>query len=435
MAKEVNFSRLDHYWKIYLFALPSVVIISAFSYFPAVSAMYHAFYRWNCSTVNQFIGMSNFRDLLGWSPALWIVDAIWIVLMMMTLTRKPDWAKERAPYVLGGLVLTLAVMVNGYAATQTGNLANVRALNVPLNEFVKFMPVSVFCTLAGVGLHAFFQARWSLLVRGILVLYGFLWFFYKTMLLTGDQTLWAGFAVTFIFVVANIFKMIPAIATAVAIHRLKNERWQYIYRVLFVIPMIIPAMVYLLLWKFFYDPTQGILNRLFEMSGIMNLLVHLDTFFGWGIFLPGQVPAWLGDKALVIPSLIFWGFPWVGIVGVLIYLSGLQSIGTDVYEAADLDGVNWFQKFLHIEMPLIATQIRINMIMMIIATLKGYQNILVILGDSGGPQGVCMVPGLYMFRNAFVEGYAGKACAIGLLLFVFILLLTEINNRYVRVEK
>ncbi len=50
-------------------------------------------------------------------------------------------------------------------------------------------------------------------------------------------------------------------------------------------------------------------------------------------------------------------------------------------------------------------------------------------------QGVALVPGLYMFRSAFVQNLAGKACAIGLILFAFILILTGINNRYVRVEK
>jgi ABC-type sugar transport system permease subunit len=72
---------------------------------------------------------------------------------------------------------------------------------------------------------------------------------------------------------------------------------------------------------------------------------------------------------------------------------------------------------------------------MIIATLQGYGLIYVLFGTSGGPKGVAMVPGLYMFKNAFEAGRAGYACAIGLVLFVFILLLTEINNRYVRVEK
>ena len=58
-----------------------------------------------------------------------------------------------------------------------------------------------------------------------------------------------------------------------------------------------------------------------------------------------------------------------------------------------------------------------------------------LIGIDGGPKGTALVPGLYMFREAFQNGYMGYACAIGFVLFLFILVLTELNNRYVRVEK
>jgi len=435
MAKMVGFRRLKTYWPIYLFVLPSVALIGTLAYYPAVSALHHAFYRWDCSTVEDFVGLENFTRLLGWAPLLWSVFATWVCLLMMTLTRKPVWARKRAPWALVGLAgVTWAIFWLGSRAAPAEGVA-AQILSLPAAEAAGWFVWTVGYTLAGVALCALWENRFTLVVRGALVLFGFLWFFYRSMLITGDSVLWAGFGVTFIFVVANLVKMLPSIATAVFIHRLKSERWQYIYRVLFVVPMIIPGMVYLLLWKFFYDPTQGLLNRMLNGTGAMNILVSVDNWIGLGVFHAGGNPSWLGDASLVIFSLIFWGFPWVGVVGVLIYLSGLSSISKDVYEAADIDGINWFQKFLYIELPLITTQVRINLVLMIIGTLKGYGHILVILGDGGGPKGVALVPGLYMFRNAFREGYAGYACAIGLIIFVFILILTEINNRYVRVEK
>jgi raffinose/stachyose/melibiose transport system permease protein len=252
----------------------------------------------------------------------------------------------------------------------------------------------------------------------------------------GDPVLWSGFGIVFILVAFNIPKMIPSIATAVFIHRLKSEKFNYIYRVLFVIPMIIPGMVYLLLWKFFFDPNIGIFNKVLVYSKIMNVLVYLDKAFHWGgVFREGYMPVWLGNEHLVLPAFIIWGFPWIGVVGVLIYLAGLQGIPTSVYEAADLDGASPFQKFLHIEFPLILTQIRINLVLMIIGTLKTYAFILILFGEEGGPNGKLMVPGLLMFASAFSRQQAGYACAIGLIIFFFILLLTELNNRYVRVEK
>ncbi len=428
MAKHISVRRLVSYWRLYLFALPAAALVGIFSYFPAASAIYHAFFRWNGSYVKEFVGLYNFHQLLGWSPFLWLVMAAWVVLMMAVLVGKPLWLARAAPWGLSALVVALGAALFAAADTST-------VLHMTAGEAWVWYGRALWATLVGVAVHQVFRTGWSQWVQGICVLYGFLWFFYQSMISTGDQTLWSGFGVIFILVLANLVKMVPSIVTAVFIHRLKSERWQYIYRVLFVVPMIVPAMVGLLVWKSFYDPTQGILNRILLGSGFLDVLVWIDGLFGWDVFHAGTNPSWLGDASLVIPSLIFWGFPWVGTVGVLIYLTGLASIDESVYEAADLDNASTLQKFFYIELPLILTQVRINLVLMIIGTLQTYGQILILLGDSGGPRGVALVPGLYMFRSAFVELYAGKACAIGLIVFFFILILTEINNRFVRVEK
>lgn len=250
-----------------------------------------------------------------------------------------------------------------------------------------------------------------------------------------DHVFWNSFITIGILVVANVFKMIPSIFLAVLIHRLTSDRWQYWYRVLVVLPMIVPGLVTLFIWKFFFDPNFGVLNRVLDVTGIKSLLVNIDGVFSWGIFQEGIPIAWLGEPSLIVPSLIIWGFPWIGAVGVLIFLAGLQSIGTEVYEAADLDGVTPFQKFLYIELPLIMTQVRLMFVLMIISTLQGYGLQFLLLGEEGGPGGRGMVPGLWMFNRAFLAGEFGYACALGLFLFVFILILTMINNKYVRVDK
>lgn len=254
-----------------------------------------------------------------------------------------------------------------------------------------------------------------------------------------DPDLGHAFLVVAILFVASLFKMIPSIITAVVIHRITSDRARYIYRLLFVVPMVIPWMVVLLIWKFFYDPQVGLLNSFLQATRLLDVLAKVNQWFiGPGeaaIFEAGQPPAWLGDPSLVLPALIFWGFPWIGIIGVLIYLSGLEKIPSSVYECSELDGVGPLGKFFYIELPLIATQVRVNLVLMIIGVLKGYGLILVLLGNAGGPGGAAMVPGLYMYYNAFIQRKAGYACAIGILLFFIILGLTVINNKYVRVEK
>ncbi|MEM1026730.1 MAG: hypothetical protein AAGJ38_01470 [Planctomycetota bacterium] len=423
----------------------------------------------------------------------------------------------------------------------------------------------------------------------------------------GDPLFWQSFKVVMIMLLANLVKMWPAIIVAVALHRLTSDKMRYGFQVMFVIPMVIPAMVWLLIWKSFYEPELGVLNQLLNATGMMHVLAWLDgtdadpgvmpqiaallqpvregligPVFGnvWGLLLLGTAvltfavqrrtfasrwagyalivaapmsgplalrvmetaggpgllaigaaivvwclglaytlrtgwviwpfvtifafwaganepwraslliaaavvlaelvrsrqssiaandtlqrlgmiaviagsavvglgmiwtqptnqfitgaPAWLGSEDLVLPALILWGFPWVGTVGVLIYLAGLQQISNDVYEAAELDGVGPIGKLFRIELPLIMTQVRINLIFMTIGTLTSYEFYLILLGRDGGPGNVGMVPGLYMYRSAFIEGRYGYACALGMVMFVIILLLTIVYQKYVKVEK
>ena len=253
--------------------------------------------------------------------------------------------------------------------------------------------------------------------------------------LADDGVLWGSFGTVALLVLFNVVKMVPSIAMAVVLHRLRSERAQYWYRVLLVVPMVVPGLVTLFIWKFFFDPNLGPLNRLLDATGLKSLLVALDRAAGWGVFSADVPIGWLAQPELILPSLFLWGFPWIGAVGVLIYLAGLQGIGREVYEAAELDGVGPLGKFFYIELPLILTQVRLSLTLLIISTLQGFGLQLVLLGDSGGPGGRGLTPGLWMYNRAFIAGEFGYACAIGLVLFVSILVLTLVNNRYVRVEK
>ena len=303
-------------WRLYLFIVPSIVLVVTFSYFPAASAVYYSFFDWAGGDARQFAGLGNFR----------------------------------------------------------------RALH--------------------------------------------------------DQVLWESFKTVSILVVFNIFKLIPAIMLAVLIHRLRSDRWQFFYRAMLVVPMIVPQLVTLFIWKFFFDPNLGVLNRVLDVTGLKQVLVWLDrSVFHWGAFQEGVPIGWLSHPDLILPSLFIWGFPWIGAVGVLIFLAGLQSINVEIYEAAELDGIGPIGKFFHIELPLILTQVRLNLVLLIIGTLQGFGLMLLLLGDAGGPSGRGMVPGLWMYNRAFTAGEFGYACAIGMILFCFILALTWVNNRYVRIEK
>lgn len=250
-----------------------------------------------------------------------------------------------------------------------------------------------------------------------------------------DSTLLNSFVTVGALLVFNLFKMIPSILMAVLIHRITSDKWQYAYRALLVVPMIVPGLVTLFIWKFLLDPNLGALNQVIEATGFKHVLVAVNDFFGWSVFFQDVPIGWLSQPELILPALFIWGFPWIGTVGVLIYLAGLQSIGQEIYEAAELDGIGPFKKFLYIELPLILTQVRLSLVLLIVGTLGQYGLLLLLLNEYGGPGGRGMVPGLWMYNRAFVAGEFGYACAIGVVLAIVILGLTVINNRYVRVDK
>jgi raffinose/stachyose/melibiose transport system permease protein len=208
---------------------------------------------------------------------------------------------------------------------------------------------------------------------------------------------------------------------------------QYIYRVLFVVPMVIPGVVIILLWRFFFEPTVGILNTALRSTGFLGILAHIDGWFGWGVFTHQDV-AWLGEPLLAFPALIIWGFPWVGTFAVLTYLARLQGIGVEIYESAEIDGANAWNKFTHVELPLILSMVRINLVFVILGTLQDVALIMLLFGnDTGGPGGVVDVPALFMYREAFSMMHFGRACAIGVVLTLIVFALSKVNERIIRV--
>jgi ABC-type glycerol-3-phosphate transport system permease component len=244
---------------------------------------------------------------------------------------------------------------------------------------------------------------------------------YLTLIRKSD--FWASFRIALLIGLFNVLKMIPAIGVAICIHRARSERMQWLYRVAFVAPMVIPGLIVVLIWRsFFFEATSGYLNLFLNSTGLMNVLIWLDSnLLGLGIFAHGHQPAWLGDGRLLLFSAIVWGFPWVGSFAVLMYLAKLQSIPQELYEAGDLDGTTWWSKCTKIELPLIMGSIGLNLVFVIIGTLKDAGTILALAGVEGGPGGVVTVPSLYAFREAFVNQQFGAACAVGIVLTIVVI--------------
>lgn len=247
--------------------------------------------------------------------------------------------------------------------------------------------------------------------------------------LAQNTAFWQSFKTAGLLGLFSIAKMVPAIAVAVCIHRCRSARMQFLYRLMFVVPMVVPGLIIVLIWRsFFFDAISGYLNHLLFATGLIDALAWLDRTFDWGgTFASGERPAWLGDPRLILVACVLWGFPWVGSFAVLTYLARLQNIPLHIYEAAEIDGIGWWQKFTHIELPLIMGSIGLLLVLVVVETLKDAGMILALAGFEGGPGGAVTVPALFMIRKAFIEQQMGYACAVGIVLTVAVLVLQKVG--------
>jgi raffinose/stachyose/melibiose transport system permease protein len=207
---------------------------------------------------------------------------------------------------------------------------------------------------------------------------------------------------------------VPLLAAEV-IFGLKSRRIAYFWRVLLVIPMVVPWVVLILVWLFIYDPQAGILNTLLNAVGLED----------W-------TQLWLGDIRLALWCIAFFGFPWVSGLNLLIYLAGLDAIPHELFDAAAIDGASRFRRILHVDIPMVMGQVKLIFILTLITQLQNFQDILIF--TNGGPGQATYVPGLVLYHSAFQYSKMGYASAIGVVIFLVILVLTAINMRYIRSE-
>ena len=198
---------------------------------------------------------------------------------------------------------------------------------------------------------------------------------------------------------------------AVTIYHLRSERMQYIYRVAFVIPMVIPSVVGLLVWQYFYDPSFGLLDRLLHQVGLPQ-------------------PDWIGNPHLALLSLIFMGFPYVAPFSLLIFYAGLQNVPEEIFESAQLDGIGRVGNFFRLEVPLVLGQIKLIMILTVIGLLQSIMTPLVM--TDGGPGYATFMPGLYMYFAAFQNDEFGLGMAVAMIVFVLVMAVTLIQVKVIR---
>lgn len=178
----------------------------------------------------------------------------------------------------------------------------------------------------------------------------------------------------------------------------------YAYRGIFYLPNILGGVVTALLWMWVFNPDYGILNYLLSRIGVAG-------------------PSWLSDPDWALPAIVIMSVWNVG-TGVILFIAGLQSIPTHLYEAAELDGAGRWASLRYITLPMLSPTMLFFLITSLIGSFQVFDIAFVASSGSGGPLRSTLVYLLYFYQNGFRYFDMGYASALIWLLMVIILLLT-----------
>lgn len=181
-----------------------------------------------------------------------------------------------------------------------------------------------------------------------------------------------------------------------------------LYKVVLFLPNIVSMVVVGFIWRTIYNPATGPLVYLLEKVGFENLIQD-----------------WLGQKQTVMPALSV-AIVWFAVgFYVLIYLGGLSTVPEELYEAAAVDGINWWQRLFKITLPLIAQSVTINIIVSTIAILTLFDLPYVL--TQGGPGYASQTMALMSYQYAFKAMSQGKAMAMAVMLTLITVLFAVVE--------
>jgi multiple sugar transport system permease protein len=222
---------------------------------------------------------------------------------------------------------------------------------------------------------------------------------------TQDPRFWGAMGVTIMYAaIALPTGTILALLLAV----LCNQRVPFVrlYRTIFYMPSVVPAVAAALIWQKLLQRDGGWINTVLEGVGIAG-------------------PNWLGDERTAVPALVI--ISWWGLGNaMIIYLAGIQGVPTELYEAARVDGANAITRFRRITLPMISPVILYNVVIGLINTFQYFTTAYVLTNGLGTPNYATYFYNMYLYDQAFPYGAQGYASALAWILLVVVLLITII---------
>jgi ABC-type sugar transport system permease subunit len=226
-----------------------------------------------------------------------------------------------------------------------------------------------------------------------------------------DPTFWPSLRATAIFVLISVpASLVAGLALAVLVNRgLPGVR---LFRTVFYLPVVLPSIAVLALWKYLYDPQYGLADTLLRKLGLPTV-------------------AWLGDTRTALASIVVIGL-W-GIGGtMIIFLAGLQAVPKEMYEAAQLDGAGPVRMFVKITLPMITPILLLQLMLQINAAFQTFNQVAVLTKGGPGTSTDVLMYKIYNdgFANYLAAPQLGYATAETWVLFFIVMLVTLVTLRF-----
>ena len=223
---------------------------------------------------------------------------------------------------------------------------------------------------------------------------------------TADELFWPSLWRTFQYSIAVVpIGLAGSLCLAMLLNR--GLPGTNVFRTVFFIPHLVPAVATAMVWKWLLNPSLGPVNAALDWVGI-------------------QGPGWLTRKEWALPSLIImnlWGS--FGGNAMLIFLAALQGVPQPLIEAAEIDGAGVWAKFRHITLPMISPTILFNLVLGVIGALKVFTSAHV--ATEGGPSYATWFYALHIYRHAFMYFQMGYGSSLAWVFAVILLILTYVQ--------
>jgi multiple sugar transport system permease protein len=226
--------------------------------------------------------------------------------------------------------------------------------------------------------------------------------------LVEDERVWIALknTVEYVAIVVPI-QTILALVLAVTLNSgIRGKNW---WRILYFLPTVTSSAVLTLIFMWIYN-TDGLLNDFFAFVG-------LPTY------------NWLGDPAVALKGIMIMNIWSTAPFYMVIYLAALQDIPQSLYEAAELDGANDWQKFIHVTIPMLKPVTFFVVAMGIIGTFQLFDQSYIFSNGNGGPNNATLTVVLLIYQAVFRNLQMGYGAAIAFLLAMVIVIITLVQRR------